>query len=477
MSDAKPIIPDVLASRYASAALCRIWSPQGRVLSERELWIAVMKAQRELGVDVPEQAIAAYERVKTQVDLASIDQRERVSRHDVKARIEEFCALAGHETIHMGMTSRDLTDNVEQLQVRRSLLLLRDKTIAALVQLAAAAEQYKETLLVGRTHHVPAQPTTLGKRLAMFGEELLRGWERLQSTLETYPLRGLKGAVGTQLDLISLLNGAGSVQQLEAAIAAELGFARVLNAVGQVYPRSLDYEVLSALYQVGAGLADFATSMRLMTGHELVSEGFGKHQVGSSAMPHKMNTRSSERINGFHALLGGYLEMTARLAGGQWNEGDVSDSVVRRVALPSGMFALDGMLETFLTVLAEMEVHESAISAELRRTLPFLATTSLLMAALKTGAGREAMHGVIRGHAVAVARGLREGVQVDNDLLARLGDDAAFPLSREEVEQVLADPRQFLGAAPAQVEAFTARVAELSAQYPEAAAYRPEPIL
>ncbi|MCZ6473191.1 MAG: adenylosuccinate lyase [SAR324 cluster bacterium] len=477
MSDAKPIIPDVLASRYASAALCRIWSPQGRVLSERELWIAVMKAQRELGVDVSEQAIAAYERVKTQVDLASIDQRERVSRHDVKARIEEFCALAGHETIHMGMTSRDLTDNVEQLQVRRSLLLLRDKTIAALVQLAAAAEQYKETLLVGRTHHVPAQPTTLGKRLAMFGEELLRGWERLQFTLETYPLRGLKGAVGTQLDLISLLNGAGSVQQLEAAIAAELGFARVLNAVGQVYPRSLDYEVLSALYQVGAGLADFATSMRLMTGHELVSEGFGKEQVGSSAMPHKMNARSCERIDGFQTLLAGYLEMTARLAGNQWNEGDVACSVVRRVALPQAMFALDGALETFLTVVDEMEVYESSIAAEVQRQLPFLATTTLLMAAVKAGGGRERMHEVIRGHSVAVARGLREGSLTENDLAARLEADPDFPLGRDSIQDILSDPSRFLGAAPTQVDAFLARVETLRARFPEAAAYRPEPIL
>jgi adenylosuccinate lyase len=475
--NAKPDIADVLASRYASAAMCRVWSAAGRVVSERELWIAVMKAQRALGLDIAEEAIAAYEAVKDKVDVASIARRERATRHDVKARIEEFCALAGHETIHIGMTSRDLTDNVEQLQIKRGMELLREKGVSALAGLSAAAAQHRETLIVGRTHHVPAQPTTLGKRFAMFGEALLRGWERLDATLESYPLRGMKGAVGTQLDLISLLGGPERVEELERAIAGELGFGRVLGAVGQVYPRSLDFEVVSALYQLGAGLADFALSVRLMTGHELVSEGFGKDQVGSSAMPHKMNARNCERITGFQALLAGYLEMTARLAGGQWNEGDVSDSVVRRVALPSAMFALDGMLETFLTVLREMEVYETSIATEVRRALPFLATTGLLMAAVKAGGGREAMHEIIRGHAVAVARALREGTLAENDLTARLGDDAAFPLSRAEADAVLADPRRFLGRAPEQVDGLAACVAELTARFPAAAGYEPEPIL
>jgi len=333
-------------------------------------------------------------------------------------------------------------------------------------------------MIVARTHHVPAQPTTLGKRFAMSGEELLRGFERLDHLVETYPLRGLKGAVGTQLDQITLLGGdAAAVQKLEQTLAKELGFTRLLDDVGQVYPRSLDFETLSALYQVGAGLADFAKNMRLMTGHELVSEGFGKDQVGSSAMPHKMNTRSSERINGFQAVLGGFLEMTARLAGDQWNEGDVSCSVVRRVALPGAFFALDGALETFLTVLDEMEVFESSIAVDLRRNLPFLATTTLMMEAVKRGGGRETLHDVIRVHSVAVARGLRDGSLGENDLPRRLGEDARFPLSEAEVKAVLDDPGRFLGAAPAQVDAFARRVAPLRKRFPAAEGYRPEPIL
>ena len=344
----RPMIPDVLAHRYASRAMLDIWSAEGRIVMERELWIAVMRAQRGLGVKIPAEAISAYERVKTQVDLDSIERRERELRHDVKSRIEEFCALAGHEHIHKGLTSRDLTDNVEQLQVRRGLELLRMKTAAAVLGLAALAVRHRETPLVARTHHVPAQPTTLGKRFAMYGEAALRALERLEATLETYPLRGIKGAVGTRLDQISLLGGAETpaaldrAEQLDQAIAHELGFTHLLEAVGQVYPRGLDFEVVSVMYQVGAGLSDFAKTLRLMTGQELASEGFKDGQVGSSAMPHKMNARNCERINGFQAVLAGFMEMTARLAGDQWNEGDVSCSVVRRVALPGAFFALDG---------------------------------------------------------------------------------------------------------------------------------------
>jgi adenylosuccinate lyase len=474
----RPSIPDVLAQRYASTALLAVWSPEGRIVLERELWIAVMKAQRALGLDIPEAAIADYERVKARVDMSAIEARERALRHDVKARIEEFCALAGHEHIHKGMTSRDLTDNVEQLQLRRSMALLLEKTAAALVNLAVLAGRHRDTAIVGRTHHVPAQPTTLGKRLAMFGETLLRGFERLDATLASYPLRGLKGAVGTRLDQRSLLESDPSrAAALDRFIAEALGFTRVLDAVGQVYPRALDFEVVSACVQVGAGLSDFATGMRLMTGHELVSEGFGKEQVGSTAMPHKMNARNCERINGFQTVLGGYLEMTARLAGGQWNEGDVACSVVRRVALPSAMYALDGALETFLTVLGEMEVYEAAIAREVRTALPFLATTTLLMEAVRAGGGRERMHAVIRDHAVQVARGLRDGSLAENDLARRLGDDPAFPLDRGRVEAVLSDSAGFLGDAPAQTDAFVARVAPLRARFPGAADYRPEPIL
>jgi adenylosuccinate lyase len=345
------VIPDVLADRYASQAIKSIWSPRAKVLLERELWIAVMRAQRERGVDIPAAAIEAYAAVAANVDLDSIRARERVTRHDVKARIDEFCALAGYEHIHKGLTSRDLTENVEQLQILRSLRILRVKYAAALLRLAERAAQYRDVALTGRTHNVAAQVTTVGKRLAMFGTEMLIALDRLESLVTGYPFRGLKGPVGTQLDLLTLLGDAEQVRSLEQSIGRQLGFPALLDSVGQVYPRSLDYEVVSTLYQLGAGPSSFARTLRLMAGLELASEGFQRGQVGSSAMPHKVNSRSCERINGFHAILGGYVDMIAALAGDQWNEGDVSCSVVRRVALPGAMFACDGLLETFLTVM------------------------------------------------------------------------------------------------------------------------------
>jgi adenylosuccinate lyase len=474
----RPAIPDILAARYATVPLLKLWSPTGRILLERDLWIAVMKAQRALGIPIPESAIRDYERVKERVDLASIERRERATRHDVKARIEEFCALAGHQHIHKGMTSRDLTDNAEQLQIRRTLELLREKVAAGLLRLAAAAHEQRDMLMVARTHHVPAQPTTLGKRFAMSGEELLRALERLDATLATYPLRGLKGAVGTQLDQISLLGGdAAKAEALDRTLAQELGFSRVMDNVGQVYPRSLDFEVLSVLFQISAALSDFAKLIRLMTGHDLISEGFQEGQVGSSSMPHKMNARNSERINGFHAILAGYQEMVARLAGDQWNEGDVSCSVVRRVALPGAMFALDGALETFITVLDEMEVFETSISAEVRRMLPFLATTTLLMEGIKRGGGRETLHEVIRKHSIIVARGLKDGSLAENDLPRRLGEDPDYPMPEVDIQALLSDVGPFVGAAPRQVDAFVRAVSPLRQRFPVAEAYRPEPVI
>ncbi|MFO7193022.1 MAG: adenylosuccinate lyase, partial [Thermocrispum agreste] len=429
----KPQIPNVLASRYASAELARLWSPEHKIRLERELWLAVLRAQAELGVPVPDGVIEAYERVIDQVDLASIAARERVTRHDVKARIEEFNALAGHEHVHKGMTSRDLTENVEQLQQKRSLELLRDRTVAVLARLAQLAAEHATLVMAGRSHNVAAQATTLGKRFATAADELLVAFERLESLLQRYPLRGIKGPVGTAQDMLDLLGSQAAVEQLERVVAEHLGFERVLTSVGQVYPRSLDYEVITTVVQLAAAPSNLATTIRLMAGHELVTEGFQPGQVGSSAMPHKMNTRSCERVNGLAVVLRGYASMAGELAGQQWNEGDVSDSVVRRVALPDTFFAADGLLETFLTVLSEFGAFPAVVERELNRYLPFLATTKVLMAAVRAGVGREAAHEAIKRHAVAAALAMREQGAAENDLLDRLAADETLPLDRAQL--------------------------------------------
>jgi len=475
MTDA---ISNVLAERYATPAMRALWSGEGKVKLERDYWIAVLKGQRDLGIPVPDGVIESYEMVKDQVNLASIMERERVTRHDVKARIEEFCDLAGYEHIHKGMTSRDLTENVEQLQVFRALLEVRKKSIAALSGFAKRAAQCRDIPMTARTHNVAAQVTTLGKRIAMFGEEMLLGVEALNALIASYPARGLKGAVGTRLDQITLFNGdASKARALEDRILHHLGIHASLDAVGQVYPRSLDLQVVSTLTHVASGAGSFAKTLRLMAGHELASEGFAKGQVGSSAMPHKMNSRSCERINGFHVILKGYLAMAAGLAGDQWNEGDVSCSVVRRVMLPDAFLAMDGLLETLLTVLSQMEVFEAVVEQELMRYLPFLLTTTVLMEAVKAGAGREAAHEAIKEHAVAVARDMRTGKVSHNDLLARLASDERLGLKADALNAVVAHGKANSGDAPEQVDHFVARVAALTAQHPDAAAYEPGSIL
>jgi adenylosuccinate lyase len=470
------VIPNVLANRYASAEMARLFSPEHKIVLERRLWLAVLRAQASLGVPVPARAIEDYERVVEQVDLASIAARERVTRHDVKARIEEFNALAGHEQVHKGLTSRDLTENVEQAQVLQALELIADRNVAVLARLARRAGEYRELVMAGRSHNVAAQATTLGKRFAGAANELMVAQRRLVQLTERYPLRGIKGPMGTGQDMLDLLGGdPAKLTALQQRVAEHLGFSHVLTSVGQVYPRSLDYDVLTTLVQVAAGPSSLATTIRLMAGQELVTEGFQPGQVGSSAMPHKMNTRSCERVNGLAVLLRGYSGMVGELAGNQWNEGDVSCSVVRRVALPDAFFALDGLIETFLTVLDEFGAYPAVIARELDRYLPFLATTSVLMAAVRAGVGRETAHEVIKEHAVAVALAMREQGQAENDLLARLSADPRLGLAPGTLG--LGDPRGYTGAAVAQTDEVVAMVDELVKANPDAAAYTPAPIL
>lgn len=470
--------PNVLAARYASPEIVRIWSPEHKIRLERQLWIAVLKAQRDLGVETPDGVIEAYEAVVDDIDLASIADREKITRHDVKARIDEFAVLAGTEHIHKGMTSRDLTENVEQLQVRESLTVLRDRAIATLARLGRLASEHADLVMAGRSHNVAAQATTLGKRFASAADELLVALERLENLLVRYPLRGIKGPVGTAQDQLDLLGGdEKKLAELERRIAGHLGFEDRLTSVGQVYPRSLDYDALTALVQLSAGPSSLATTIRLMAGNELVTEGFQPGQVGSSAMPHKMNTRSCERVNGLAVVLRGYASMVGELAGSQWNEGDVSCSVVRRVALPDAFYAADGLFETFLTVLDEFGVFPAVVQRELDRYLPFLATTKVLVAAVKAGVGREVAHEVIKDHAVAVALEMREKGTSENDLLARLAADDRLGLSESDLRSLVASPIEFTGAAASQVGEVVARIDDLVSANASAASYAPGAIL
>ena len=471
-------IPNVLAGRYASRELVELFSASHRIVTERRLWIAVLKAQRDLGVTVPDGVVDDYEAVVDKVDLASIDARERVTRHDVKARIEEFCALAGHEHIHKAMTSRDLTENVEQLQIRAGLELVRDRMVAALCRLGALAVEHRALPVTGRSHNVAAQVTTMGKRFASAAEEMLLAFDRLEDLLARYPLRGIKGPVGTAQDQLDLFDGdADTLDRFETAVAGHLGFDTTMDSVGQVYQRSLDLDVVTALSQAVAGPASLATTLRLMAGQDLATEGFAEGQVGSSAMPHKMNSRSCERICGLAVVLSGHVTMVNGLAGDQWNEGDVSCSVVRRVAIPDAFFATEGAYQTFLHVLDGFGVYPAVTRRELDRYLPFLASSAFLVAAVRSGLGREDAHEIVKGHAVAAALAMREDGADGNDLLARLAGDDRFPLDEGALADLVDDPLRFIGDADRQVGRVVERIDAVTSRHPEAAAYDPDPLL
>jgi adenylosuccinate lyase len=451
-----------------------IFAPEEKIIAERRLWLAVARAQNKLGHTIADSVIADYEKVINKVDLASIDAREKISRHDVKARIEEFNALSGHEAIHAGMTSRDVTENIEALQIKNGLEIIHGKVVALLAQLGEKAAQYSDQPIAGRSHNVPAQITTLGKRFASAAEELLFAYERLISLQDRYPMRGIKGPVGTAQDSIDLLGSSKAHHSLEIEIANDLGFNRVLDSTGQIYPRSFDYDVVTTLVQLAASPSSLATSIRLMAGSELVTEGFKAGQVGSSAMPHKMNTRSCERINGLSVVLRGYASMVSELSGDQWNEGDVSCSVVRRIAMPDAFFAMDGLLETTLTVLNEFGAFPSVIQAELDRYLPFLATTKILMASVKAGVGREVAHEVIKEHAVKAALAMREGKA--NSLLDALAADARIPLDRKALDALISQPIEFTGDARQQIARVVDRIDAITSAHPAAAQYKPHSI-
>jgi adenylosuccinate lyase len=460
MGENNPV--SVLASRYASSQMRDIFAPEAKIIAERKLWLSVARAQAKLGYEISDSVLADYERVQSEVKLDSIDAREKITRHDVKARIEEFNDLAGHEVIHAGMTSRDLTENIEALQIRNGLKLVRDKSVALLARLAERAAQYAEQPIAGRSHNVPAQITTLGKRFASSAEELLFAYERLTSLIERFPIRGIKGPVGTAQDSIDLLGSARAHHELEAMVAADLGFERVLDSTGQIYPRSFDYDVISTLVQIAAAPSSLATSIRLMAGAELVTEGFKAGQVGSSAMPHKMNTRSCERVNGLTVLLRGYASMVGEMAGDQWNEG---------VAVPDAFYAIDGLLETMLTVLREFGIFPAVIAAEIERYLPFLSTTKILMAAIKAGVGREEAHEIIKEHATRAVLQMREGK--GNSLLKALGADPRFPLDVDDLENLISDPIEFTGDARQQIKRVIARIEKITSANPAAASYTP----
>jgi adenylosuccinate lyase len=465
------INPNVLAERYATPETLALWSRQNMVGLGRDFWLAVLREQRDQEPDPAKRstmdiALRAYSDVRGQIDLDSITARELRLQHDQAAEIEEFNELAGFGMIHQKMTSRDRTDNIEQILILKTVQLFRDRGVAILRRLDERAREFAVLDMCGRSHFTPGTTTTLGKRFANIAQEFLLRFEHLEDFIHRFSYRGIKGPMGTQADQV--INEYG----LFLDVVGSRHSHRTLQAVGQVYPRSIDFETVALLVELAAPLANFAKMVRLMSGLDQMHEGFGENQVGSSAMPHKINARTCERIGGLLGVLKGHLAMVEHLLGDQWLEGDVSDSVVRRVVFPDALFALDGIYEATMTVLDQMQVFPKVIEAELHRYQPFMATTALLRAAIDKGMSRSSAHERIRRHAVRAVHEMRKGRS--NQFVKMLADDKEFPFDVAEIQNIV--NRIDHGQAEQQINAISSRIAQITSRYAKEANYVPRPI-
>jgi adenylosuccinate lyase len=375
-----------------------IWSPHYRIYVERCLWVLVMQLQAAEGVAIPPEAIEDYQinGLNTPYDLARIAEIEFRTRHDLQARLEYFNEQVGHRYAHWGLTSCDVTENVSQTQIQAALHHVQFQTRRVLSLFESHIEATRDVLCVARTHNQPAQATLLGKRFASFADEILCGLGALQFARESQPCRGLSGAVGTGQDLISLLGSHEAYERVNAGFIEALGFKCRKVSGGQIYARSEDLQWVTSLQQVASGCINLARMVRLESAYPRMWESFDDGQVGSSAMPHKRNPIISERICGLGVVLYGYQTMLESLAGQQWYEGDVSDSVTRRIAL-SGIFqTVDAILENTARLLQDLDLSKDAYEAEFEDYRRALKTGELMSAALRNGANRDEAYRAIQ---------------------------------------------------------------------------------
>lgn len=453
--------PHPLIDRYASAQMAELFSPRYTALLWRELWIALAEAQRELGVDVPAEAIEAMRGAREELDLERVAELEAETRHDVMAHVHHFGEVAPEARgwIHLGATSAYVGDNADLIRQREALGLLADRLRDACAALAVFAREHRELPTLGYTHAQPAQPTTVGKRACLWLADLLSDLEAVTGAAGALKLRGARGTTGTEASFLRLFEGDGErVDALNRRLAERFEFPGVYDVVGQTYPRKVDHRCLAVLSGVGASTARMGHDVRLLQSFGEVEEPFGDRQVGSSAMPYKRNPMRSERMCSLARHLCA-LELDASwTASVQWFERTLDDSAVRRIALSEAYLTADAVTLLAANVASGLVVHPATIRRRLERYLPFLVVEEVLVAGVRAGGDRQALHERIRSHAMAARERLDEGA-ADNDFLERVAEDGEVPLEREALEE-LARPEQLVGRAPAQVDRFLRRRVE-----------------
>ncbi|MEN8148754.1 MAG: adenylosuccinate lyase [Planctomycetota bacterium] len=452
----KPTYENPLTTRYASRAMRELFSPDERYRSWRELWIALARAEKRLGLPITDGQVEAMEAAAAMpIDYDRVAALEKELRHDVMAHLHAFAEHCpdAKPILHLGATSCYVTDNSDLLLLRRGMDLILTSLVNVVEALADLAEKWRDLPTIGYTHFQTAQPVTVGKRACLWLQDALLDLDRLEFEIGAFRIRGVKGTTGTQASFLELFEGdEGKVKELDRLVAEELGTADVFPVTGQTYPRKVDYAILSVLSGIGQSAHKFANDIRLLMHMDEVEEPFTKSQIGSSAMPYKRNPMRTERMTALARFLISVTENAAQTAAEQWLERTLDDSANRRISLPQAFLAADAILTLQANVARGLNVHETVVANNLRRELPFLATERILMLGVKAGGDRQVLHERIRVHALGAKTALREGA-VENDLLDRLRADPAFAAVADDLDGLL-DPSEYVGRAPAQVDEF-----------------------
>ncbi len=450
-----------LSSRYASPEMLKLFSMETRIQTWRKLWVALAKAEMELGLPITEEQVQQLEEQVENIDFSCAAAREKEVRHDVMAHVYTYGKVAPKAAgiIHLGATSCYVTDNGDLILYRDALLHLRKGLLAVMQNLAAFAKQYRALPTLGYTHYQPAQLVTVGKRATLWLQDFLMDLEELDFVLEHMKFLGCRGTTGTEASFLDLFGGdTVKIDEMNRRIGKTFGFSECYDVCGQTYPRKLDSRILQCLSAIGQSCYRMANDIRLLQHDRQIEEPFEKNQIGSSAMAYKRNPMRCERICSVSRYLMADAANAPMTASVQWLERTLDDSANRRISMPEGFLCADAVLRLAQNVTDGLHVNEKIVAKTVREYLPFIATENLLMEAVKRGGDRQELHEVIRRCSMKATARMKEGESCD--LLERLAAEPAFQLNGQDLEELL-KPEDYIGRCPEQVDAFVEKVIPL----------------
>ncbi len=444
-----------LSGRYASKEMSHNWSPQRKHSLWRKLWLELAKAEKSLGLDISDGQIKEMEAHQKDIDFKRVSELEKNLRHDVMSHIHHFGELCPNAMpiIHLGATSCFVTDNSELIQLKEGMLIIQKKLLNLIKKFSEKAEEFAELPTLGFTHFQPAQPTTVGKRLSLYLQDLLFDFNRLEYELENLPFRGVKGTTGTQASFMALFKkDSEKVAKLDLMVANQMGFKKSISVSSQTYTRKIDYYILTVLSGIAQSAYKFASDLRLLSHMGEIEEPFESSQIGSSAMAYKKNPMRSERICSLARFVISLPDNTANTHSNQWFERTLDDSANRRIVLPEAFLSIDVILSILYNIISNLKVWPKVIKKNLLKEMPFMATENIMMAAVKAGGNRQELHEAIRTHSHATIKEIKEA-GMNNNLLEKLKKDKLFAQVANDIDKI-ANPDDFIGRAPEQVREF-----------------------